>query len=501
MAVPPPPPPLSARLRQLCDDLIDHLVPGPAMAMAEQIRAKLAAPLTITVAGGVSSGKSTLVNALLGQRIAAVDAGECTRVVSEFRYGTHERVEVVGVDGGVTTLPLNRGRMPDHLGMPVERVRHVVVHLSNALLNHISVVDTPGLNTVTEVNEEATANFLGVSGREGEQTADAVSKADALVFLLPLLRQADAAVLRGFAKLFGDSSLSAANAIAVLSKVDRLAKGEDPLAAAAPIADRIAGELRGVVSAVLPVVGLLAESAEAAVFTEADARALAAVAAVDDPLDREDMLLTADDFLTFDLLDLDEPARRRLLSLLDLYGLRVAVAAADQGAHTASDFLRVFGEASGFRALRDVIVRRFAGQSEAFKAHAALNDLRRASYLRNDPDNVRALRALRSPLEKLEFDPAFVRLRLLEVAQAVSRGDLRLPDELMGDVLALADAGDPRSVVGSSAFAGRDAAAAGAARWSAWGNDSRRSPNESRMARMVKEAFESMWLEFERGAR
>ncbi|MCB0957432.1 MAG: dynamin family protein, partial [Ilumatobacter sp.] len=199
MAVPPPPPPLSARLRQLCDDLIDHLVPGPAMTMAEQIRAKLAAPLTITVAGGVSSGKSTLVNALLGQRIAAVDAGECTRVVSEFRYGTHERVEVVAVDGAVTTLPLNRGRMPDHLGMPVERVRHVVVHLSNALLNHISVVDTPGLNTVTEVNEEATANFLGVSGREGEQTADAVSKADALVFLLPLLRQADAQVLRGFA--------------------------------------------------------------------------------------------------------------------------------------------------------------------------------------------------------------------------------------------------------------------------------------------------------------
>ncbi|HQZ34619.1 MAG TPA: dynamin family protein, partial [Ilumatobacteraceae bacterium] len=95
----PPPPPISSRIRQLCDDALEHLVPGPGRTMAEQISAKLAAPLTITVAGGVSSGKSTLVNALLGQRIAAVDAGECTRVVTEFRYGAHERAEVIGTDG------------------------------------------------------------------------------------------------------------------------------------------------------------------------------------------------------------------------------------------------------------------------------------------------------------------------------------------------------------------------------------------------------------------
>ena len=45
----------------------------PGRTMAEQISAKLAA-LTITVAGGVSP-QVDAVNALLGQRIAAVDAG------------------------------------------------------------------------------------------------------------------------------------------------------------------------------------------------------------------------------------------------------------------------------------------------------------------------------------------------------------------------------------------------------------------------------------------
>ena len=488
---------MSLRVRQLCDDALAHLVPGPGRTMVEQIRAKLGVPLTITVAGGVSSGKSTLVNALLGQRIAAVDAGECTRVVTEFRYGAQERAEVVGTDGRVDVLPLARGRMPELLNRPVEEISSVVVYLSNALLTHLAVVDTPGLNTVTEVNEETTSSFLGISGREGEQTAGAVSRADALVFLLPLLRQSDAEALRGFSKLFGGSSLSSASALAVLSKVDRLSKDGDPMLAAAPIASRVASELRGVVSGVLPVIGLLAETAQAAVFNEADARALAAVAAIDDRFDREDMLLTSDDFLRFEALDLERSQRVRLLSMLDLYGLKVAVRAADEGARTASAFLKVFDEASGFAALHHAVIERFAGQSEVFKAHAAMSDLRRASYLRSDPDNLRALRALRSPLEKIELDPSLHVLRLLEVAQAVAAGTLVLPEILLADVLSLTETPDPRSVVGEVATRSRDAAATGAMRWSSWENDPRRSPMESRLARVMKEAFEMMWSQFD----
>ncbi len=463
--------------------------------MVEQVRTKLGVPLTVTVAGGVSSGKSTLVNALLGQRVAAVDAGECTRVVTEFRYGAQERAEVVGVDGRVEVMVLPRGRMPDNLGRPVEEISSVVVYLSNALLAHLAVVDTPGLNTVTEVNEETTSKFLGISGREGEQTASAVSRADALIFLLPMLRQSDSEALRGFSKLFGGSSLSSASALAVLSKVDRLAKGSNPLTAAAPIASRVAAELRGVVSAVLPVIGLLAETAQAAVFTEADARALGVVAAVDEPIDREDMLLTADDFLSFDGLALDRQQRARLLSMLDLYGLSVALHAADAGARTASDFVRVLDAASGFAAIREAVIERFAGQAELFKSHAAMSDLRRASYLRTDPDNLRALRALRSPLEKIELDPSMHRLRLLEVAQAVAAGDLVLPEVLLADVLAFTETPDPRSVVGTVATRSRETASAGAMRWSMWVNDPRRSPAEVRLARAMKEAFEMMWAE------
>lgn len=477
---------LGARLLELCDDALDRLSPGPGRTMVEQVRAKLEAPLTVTVAGGVSSGKSTLVNALLGQRIAAVDAGECTRVVTEFRFGAHERAEVVGVDGAVSVIALDRGRMPEHLGRPADEVERVVVHLSNAVLRDVAVVDTPGLNTVTEANESTSARFLGVAGREGRQTAGAVGRADALVFLLPVLRQADADVLRGFAALLGGSSLSSASSVAVLSKTDRLGRSMDPVEAARPIARRMAAELRGVVSDVVPVVGLLAETARAAVFSEADARAVQAVAAVTDPLDREDMFLSPEDFLRTDLLELDPSVRRHLLSMLDLFGLQVAVAAVDAGARSASALLRAFEQRSGFEALRTAVIGRFAGQADVFKAHAALADLRRASYLRSDADNARVLRDLRTPLERIELDGSMHRLRVLRAATAVAAGDLVLPPDLLDDVLALSGEAqaDPVS---------KPTAAAGASRWARWGTDPRRSPDEAGHARVMKTAFELRW--------
>jgi hypothetical protein len=476
---------LVGRLMALCDDALTRLVPGDGRQMVERVRSKLQAPLTVTVAGGVSSGKSTLVNALLGQRIAAVDAGECTRVVTEFRFGVHERAEVVGTDGTVTTIALDRGRMPEHLGRPVDDVERVVVHLSNALLRELAVVDTPGLNTVTTSNEATSARFLGISGREGAQTANAVGRADALVFLLPVLRQADADVLRGFASLFGGSGLSSASSVAVLSKADRLDRSADPVAAARPIARRMAQELRGVVSDVVPVVGLLAETARAAVFTEDDARAVRAIAAITDPFDREDMFLSPEDFLRTDLLQLDQGIRRRLLSMLDLFGLQVAVAAIDDGARSASALLQAFDQRSGFEALRTAVIARFAGQAGIWKAHAALSDLRRASYLRNDADNARALRDLRTPLERIELDGSMHRLRVLQVASAVVSGVLQLPAELLEDVIVAGD--------GSSTAHDRQRAVAGAVRWGTWGTDPRRSPEEARAARIMKAAFELEW--------
>ena len=51
------------------------------------LRDRLDEPLRVAVAGRVKAGKSTLLNALVGERLAPTDAGECTRVVTWYQDG------------------------------------------------------------------------------------------------------------------------------------------------------------------------------------------------------------------------------------------------------------------------------------------------------------------------------------------------------------------------------------------------------------------------------
>lgn len=484
----------TGRVLTLCDDALARLPAGEGRDLVTAVRDKLVAPLQVCVAGGVSSGKSTLVNALLGQRIAAVDAGECTRVVTWFRWDHHERAEVQLVTGETYNVALDRGHLPASLGAPPEAVRRVTVYLSNAALTDLTLVDTPGLNTVTEVHEADTAAFLGVgTTKEAADTSLAIGQADALVFLMPHLREADAAVLRGFRDLYSGTGLSAVNAVGVLSRIDRLARDGDPLAVAAPIAERIDHDLRGLVSRVVPAIGLLAETSRAALFTEDDFRAVARLAAVDDELDREDMLISPEDFLTFDGVDLDDGTRRRLLALLDLYGLKVAIAAVDAGARGAGAVLRTLEERSGFTTVADLVLGRFGRQADLLKTHVAMCDLDRISYMRTDADAARVLRSLRTPLEQLSLDADVHDLHVLEAMQAAATGGLALPDDLLDDLERLVTGEDPYSRLGVDASGAASAALERASAWGRWGQDPRRSPAEARHARMVKEAYELLW--------
>ena len=119
--------PLSAAVAQLCVRLQSQVSVRTAAGFREVLR-RLSAPLQVAVAGRIKSGKSTLVNALIGRRVAPTDVGECTRLVTRFQYGTVDRVEVIFTDGRKQVLPFDAGGMiPATLDVNFDEVSHLVV--------------------------------------------------------------------------------------------------------------------------------------------------------------------------------------------------------------------------------------------------------------------------------------------------------------------------------------------------------------------------------------
>jgi replication fork clamp-binding protein CrfC len=62
---------------------------------------RLNEPMRIALAGTLKSGKSTLVNALVGEDIAPTDATEATRIVTRFRHGPTPRVWSTSTSSGL----------------------------------------------------------------------------------------------------------------------------------------------------------------------------------------------------------------------------------------------------------------------------------------------------------------------------------------------------------------------------------------------------------------
>src|SRR4051812_34280101 len=65
-----------------------------AHADLTELSARLTGPLRVAIAGKIKAGKSTLLNALVGEELAPTDAGECTRIVTWYHRGDQPQVTV-----------------------------------------------------------------------------------------------------------------------------------------------------------------------------------------------------------------------------------------------------------------------------------------------------------------------------------------------------------------------------------------------------------------------
>ena len=189
--------------------------PSALQSECTQLERRLREPVRVAIVGPVNSGKSTLVNALLGQRVAPTNKSECTRLVTWFHYGHPQRVEIETDAGVVKAVPLSAdGFLPDTLGVPVESVRGLHCYLANESLKDVTLIDTPGLGSVHADYSASTTELLAL----GANSSEAAQRADAIVFLFnQAVMQDDYAALQLFKEAGGPDTLqSAANASTAL---------------------------------------------------------------------------------------------------------------------------------------------------------------------------------------------------------------------------------------------------------------------------------------------
>jgi energy-coupling factor transporter ATP-binding protein EcfA2 len=476
--------------------------PGVALPTADAldaVAARTEATPSLVVTGPVSSGKSTLVNALVGRRVAPTGAGECTRLVARYVRGPVDRLDVVLADGSRRPLPLaDGGRVPaavgDRLGVDPADVDHLLVTLTSDALDGLTVVDTPG---------------AGSARRRSARGPGPADDAEAALVVLPSSARPEEVDRLARAARHGPVGV-----VAVLGRADTVGSAED----AATVADTLGRRLGDRLGPVTPVVGLLAETATTGALRAQDRHALVALAGADP--DAVAAALADPELFAHADLPVPVPDRTRLLELLDRRGVSLAVALlrerpeagvgeicaallAASGLDRVVDRLR-----TGVRERADLLVtaaaeRRVAELLEAERG--AMRADRRAA--RSSAAGTRDLARLGDLLEGLRARPLHLELALAEADARACSGAVVLPEELASDLDLLAGAGvatpDRAGLAGLARRAGLDEAAPGelaghaarrAAAWrsyATWGTP----PDRSDVADTVHRGWARVWGE------
>lgn len=467
--------------------LLPRVVSGETRTLLSRLTEELDQPLRVAVTGRVNAGKSTLVNALLRQRIAPTDVSECTQYAAWFRFGTPERVEVVGPDGTRRAVTLRPdGRLPAALGdLNDHDVARIDVFLSNETLRNLTLIDTPGLASGRD-DVQPTDQILALDRR----TRTALAEADAMIFLVAgHVRVDDELMLEEFRNLTSKLAPSSINTLAIVSRTDQAVEvGGDALGAAAPRCAELAAELRSVVAQVLPVVGLLAETAECGVLTARDLNDLAALIHDREKFDRA--LLSVDRFIRADQLGGNERTRSQLLAALDLHGLAILAQHIESGSTTAGILIDDLRRHSGIDAVRFAVEHNLAEHADVVKASWALSGLQSLAFQVDVMDRDLLIDAA----ERIELAPTMHRIAEVAVLRQVAaqHPDLQRIDD--GEVRRLVHGTCLTDRLGIESDASPDETLAvtreGSNRWRTIGNDAGSSPALQAVAATLARSYE-----------
>ena len=167
-------------------------------------------PLLVTVMGEFNSGKSTFVNALIGEEVAPMGITPTTATINVLKYGAERKGRVVYHDDDVREVAW--ADVPKLLkgldAAEAKRIRVVEVLYPLETLQRVNVVDTPGLNSIHPEHEETARKFI--------------AEADAVLWLFTV----DQAAKATEGEALGKIKAAGKKILGVINKIDRCSPEE-----------------------------------------------------------------------------------------------------------------------------------------------------------------------------------------------------------------------------------------------------------------------------------
>ncbi|MCI2422016.1 dynamin family protein [Saccharopolyspora sp. K220] len=324
---------------------------------------RLGQPLRIAVSGRVKSGKSTLINALVGEELAPTDAEERTQVNTFYQYGPEPRILIHTPHGAVQNVPvttLDAGTIRDLQHWRPDEVARLVIEAPTPGLQAITLIETPGVASaaVQETGRSALAQIL--------------SEADAVLYLTRYPRQTDLQFLQSVNEL-QTARCVPINTIVAFSRADETGSGgPEALQSAERIAERYRNDptLRSFAQHLIPVIGLLGQAV--ATMTDEEFTALGNLARLSQN-DQDALLLSADRFINSTGLESTPgPVRRQLLERFGHFGVERALTLLRGGVTDAQNLRAALLDESGMNLLQEAVHQQFVERQSALRARSAL---------------------------------------------------------------------------------------------------------------------------------
>lgn len=257
-----------ASLRKIVEMMRPHAFLREGTDALAEVAAGEVQPFSVAVFGRMKTGKSSLINAFIGKRLAITGVEEATATINRLTYADGEQLNTFTAcwkDEPPQSFPLEalqrdwNGTTPEVLER-VRRVSHLELYSNIRSLRDIHVIDTPGTGSVASEHEDVAQQFI-----HGQQ-------ADALVYVFaPVGRETDEEALSAFRKGCVPGS-DPYNSVAIMHKWDGIFWDNDGnMDDIRHKANRLHEQMREVVADVLPVsapLALLAKTAPDAFWSE-----------------------------------------------------------------------------------------------------------------------------------------------------------------------------------------------------------------------------------------